>query len=105
MVESNGTISSMYLGIESHGILTFMIQIDGDGDSQGYGGYSCGHGDFLATAIRALLDAFEIKEWEGLKGKNVRVRRDSSYGKIIGIGHIVKDKWVDLDKLSKNRDG
>ncbi len=105
-LEENGTIESIMLGIEGHGILTFMIRLKFSGTGQGFGGYAL-DGDktkakngpgFCAEAIRKVLEAVGVNTWEELPGKNVRVRRESTdwSAQIIAIGHIVEDRWYNI---------
>ena len=106
---ANAKITSTMLGIEDHGILTAMIQLDYGSSSQGFGGFmfdmSRGKGPrkglpFAAEFIRSLLDTLEVNDWESLKGKVVRVRRGQDWNsKIVAIGHIIKDQWCDPEVI------
>lgn len=108
----NARIESTMLGIEDHGIMTFMITLDYGGSAQGYGGYAFDSYDrdnkkrvgsaFGIDAIRSLLEAVGVTRWEDLKGKYVRVERESGWsGKIFAVGHIVESKWCNLGTMSK----
>lgn len=121
--EENGIIESTQLGIEDHGSLSFYLHLKFDGTGQGFGGYCLdepyfdpnapdlksweiekggrfvrrrGHG-FGADLILKILQTLEVNNWENLKGTNLRVRRGDS--RIQAIGHIYKDKWLDMDEL------
>lgn len=96
----NARIVSTFLGIEDHGILTFFLNLEGDGWGQGFGGYFC-KGAFLAASVRKILDTLEVDSWEKLPGRNIRVEANSD--KVYCIGHYLKDKWYDIDKHSKSR--
>lgn len=94
MITKNAIIEGLNLGPEDHGILTLYLRLDyGDGRHQGFGGYPIEkNAGFWLTR---LFETFEIREWSELKGKNIRVilTNDSLDGQILGIGHIIKDKW------------
>ena len=87
---SNGRIRSTMLGFEDHGILSSMIDIEADGWGQGFGGWSL-TGKEMAIFVEGVLKALEVKKWEYLVGKNVRI--DHSHTGVEGIGHIYKDNW------------
>lgn len=118
----NGIISKTHLGFEDHGFATFFLQIDFDGSGQGFGNYAlddpycdpnapdlkpwevkdggrfvrrrgtaCGM-DFILKIIKTL----GVNKWEDLPGTNLRVRHCRS--KIQAIGHIYKDRWLDVDE-------
>ena len=95
------------------------------GCGQGFGGYSLTKPDkrrddddyedrWLGTAwgmsyITRLLEAVGVDEWEKLKGKYVRVKREAGWnGQILGVGHIIDDKWFEPNNDLKeyfNEDG
>ena len=97
----NAKIASTKLG-EEHGCLTAMLYLDGEGWGCGFGGYcldlwfaevgehssSDGYG-----AIIELMKTLEVESWEELNGKYVRVEIEGWGGKILRIGHLMKDKW------------
>lgn len=39
------------------------------------------------------MKTLEVESWEALKGKYVRVEIEGCCGKILRIGHLMKDKW------------
>ena len=103
----NGKITETFLGIEDHGIFTFMLYLDYGGSGQGAGGYGLDTpikvgGTFvrrIGTAggmslIMEILSVVGVEKWEDLKGKHIRVKSD--YDKVHAIGNIIKDKWVDF---------
>ena len=112
MVE-NGKIESTMLGVEDHGILTFFLTLKFEGSGQGFGGYAMDSYDkakkrrigsaFGTDCILQILDTVGVGKWEDLKGKYVRVKRDgdSWADKILAIGHIVEDKWFNIEELAK----
>lgn len=94
----NGKITDTYLG-EDHGCLTANLTIEGDGWGCGFGGYAlaswvdvqkpgCGAG-----AIVMLLRTLDLQQWEQLSGTYVRVKTEGWGGKILAIGHVIKDQW------------
>jgi len=103
-VIDNARIASTFLGIQDHGIMTFLLPIDDGCCSQGYGGFGLDKGrlDIMGegigiNAIRAILECLGVKKWEDLPGTLIRVRRSSrSSDRIDGIGHIIENKWVNL---------
>jgi len=109
----NAKIGYTTLGVEDHGIMTFMIGMEWDGSGQGMGGYALdswskeqdkrvGHADSIMM-IRDIIETVGVDSWEKLKGQYVRIVResDSWSARIIGIGHIVEDKWCFLSDYFK----
>ena len=97
----NGKITSTKLG-EERGCLTADLFLEGEGCGCAFGGYCLDHW-FLETgercssdgygAIIELMKTLEVESWEELNGKYVRVEIDGCCGKILRIGHLIKDKW------------
>ena len=97
----NAKITSTKLG-EEHGCLTADLFVEGEGWACAFGGYcldfwfaevgayssSDGYG-----AIIELMKTLEVESWEELNGKYVRVESEGWGGKIIRIGHLMKNKW------------
>ena len=106
MYVTNAKISSTMLGIEDHGIMTFSLMMDMGGTGQGFGGYALdgragqvGHSKSI-QAIRKILETVDVMRWEDLQGKLVRIRKDSEWnGPIKAIGHIIEDKWFDIEEF------
>lgn len=107
----NARIESTMLGIEDHGIMTFMVTLNYGSSGQGYDGYSFDSYNketkkrvgnaFGIEAIRSLLEAVGVTCWEDLKGKYVRVEREEGWsGKIYAVGHIVESKWCNLGLMA-----
>lgn len=78
------------------------------GATQSFGGFSFDHsarGNTIpsraaAFFIRRILETVEVSKWENLRGKYVRVKRDSN-GKLYALGNILKDSWfTDTEMLS-----
>lgn len=109
----NAKIKSTFLGIEDHNIMTFSIELAGDGWGQCFGhipldSYNretnkrdkdCGKTSLI---IRDLLDTLEIFQWEKLPNQLCRVCRENYSSPITAIGHIFKNKWFRLEDYIKN---
>ena len=98
------------LGIEDHGIMTFFINIDFDGGGQGFGGYALDGGGGTKgdsrsiLCIRKILQTVDVMKWEDLEGKYVRIKKEKEYGgPIKAIGHIIEDKWFDIEEHWKTK--
>lgn len=89
MTIHNAKITSTFLGVEDHGIMTFFVHLEW-GSAIGYGGYgldfhkgpghlrgSNGHG---YQAIRYIIETIGARSWEDLKGKLCRVDFDDGPG-------------------------
>lgn len=102
----NGQIASTKLG-EEHGCLTAEIFLEGSGWGVSFGGYCLDHwfsdvGEYGSSdgygAIIELMKTLEVNSWEQLKGEYVRVEFEGWGGKVLRIGHLMKDKWFSWDK-------
>lgn len=100
------TIRSTFLGVEDHGVFTYILNLDvSDSTGQGFGTYSLDSYDdtkerrtgtaYGAESIMQILDVVGVGKWEDLQGKNIRIQRESGAwsATITRIGHIIKDKW------------
>ena len=97
----NAKITSTKLG-EEHGCLTADIILEGNGWGCAFGGFCLDHwyaetGEHGSTdgygAIIELMKTLEVESWEALNGKYVRVESEDWGGKILRIGHLMKDRW------------
>lgn len=95
----NGRITSTMLGREDHGVLTFMLYVQG-GIIGGFALDQCdcetGERIFKASGLEAIskiLEVVGVDTWEDLPHKCVRFEDDFPITK---IGHITEDKWVEL---------
>jgi hypothetical protein len=105
----NAKITNVSLSMRDHGCLTFNITLDGDGIGCVFGGYVLGHGyvgakEFKGSAagmecLMHIMDTLEVDRWEDLKGQYVRVRDGSWGSSVTCIGHIIKDKWFDIEEF------
>lgn len=96
----NATIRSARVGYERGAFLIPSLQIVGDGWTCGFGAYVCDKQGHLPTAsspsltgfyIMRVLDTLCVESWNDLVGLPVRVVFEG--GKIIKIGHFLKDQW------------
>ena len=102
----NAKIERTMLGVEDHGIMSFMLHLDYGGAGQGAGGYALdqydkerklriGWGPGLLL-LRTILETVGVESWEKLPGQHIRVR--ASHSKVHAIGHFLDDKrWLDFE--------
>ncbi len=107
----NAEIKSTMLGMEGHGIFTVWLNLDFGGSGQGFGGYCLDepkkvdgeHIGRFGTAygmqkIMDLLSCLEVESWEKLPKTHIRVEREDRWnGKILRIGHLLKDRWFTFE--------
>lgn len=106
----NARVTSTYLGVEDHGILTAWVHLDYGGSGQGFGGYGMDkpikeNGEHKGREgvawgmefIRRVLEVTGAESWEKLPGTPVRVR-GVHWGSIDAIGHFIDDKWFEPKK-------
>ena len=104
----NATIIGTSLLIE-RGCLTAWLYVEFDGGGQGFGGHALytekgwktGEANFAGRFIFEILRITKCQEWEKLKGYNIRVKGTQS--KLTGIGHIIEDRWFNLDEAFTNK--
>jgi hypothetical protein len=96
----NAKITGTMLGIEGHGIMSSFIYLEFDGGGVGFGGYRLG-GESGIAYIEEILNVVGVETWEQLKGKHVRVDSEGIGGKALGIGNIIKDKWLYHEEFFK----
>ena len=102
----NAKIADTKLG-EDHGCLTANIFLEGDGWGCFFGGYCLDHwcanaGEHHSSdgygAIIELMKTLEVESWEELKGQYVRVESEDWGGRIIRVGHLLKNQWFACDE-------
>lgn len=110
----NAYIKNVSLSMADHGCLTFGIGIDTDHFYTVVGGYMIGRGHLGAKefdgiskygleAIMRIMGTIGVEKWEDLKGKYCRIVDDGWGSKVTKIGHVIKDKWFDIDKFFKEK--
>jgi hypothetical protein len=109
-VIKNAVIESATITSDDHGLLSAWLQLNYGGSGQGFGGFalylpkSFKHHTLLSPAghyIWRVMEVAEVTEWSKLPGKTIRVKTDSERdfgGRIVAVGHIVKDDWFDPEK-------
>lgn len=105
----NGKITHTKLG-EDHGCLTAYITVEGNSWGCSTGGYCLDHwfnepGEYHSSdgygAIIEIMKTFEVESWEELIGQYCRVETEGWGGKILKIGHLIKDKWFSWGEYFK----
>lgn len=97
----NAVIESARITTGERGFLDCWLYLNyGDSGGQGFGGFvlyvpkSWAHFKIESVAghfIFRVMEIAEVTEWDGLKGKTIRVR--GTYSNISAIGHITKNDW------------
>lgn len=111
----NAKIVDTFLGREDHGIFTYIVTVEYSRGHQGFGIYSLDDGTltnegegfrrgtvFGMEMIIQLLDVLGVESWEKLKGTPCRIQVD---GTIKGIGHFMKDRWLNTAELYESLKG
>lgn len=102
----NAKITSTKLG-EEHGCLTAELYVEGDMWGCGFGGYCLDHwcaeiGKYKSSdgygAIIELMKTLDVTSWENLQDKYVRVEIEGWGGRILKIGHLMKDQWFSFEQ-------
>ena len=113
----NARISDAYIRLDRNEFLTAWLMLDFGGSTQGFGGYAFDTYDKeedlrIGTAwgceyIRRILTTLGVSDWDKLNGLAVRVKKEDGYqGKIVGVGHFIKDKWFEPERhLAFLKDG
>ena len=109
---ANALIESTMLGFEDHGCMVLFLHLKYAGAGQGFGGYGLdepihdANGNFLhrqghafgMELIKRILETVGVDSWEKLPGKYVRADHEDS--KVHRIGHIIEDRWLDVQELA-----
>ena len=105
----NAKITDVFLGYEDHDILTCVVQLEGDGWGQGYGGYALDEWNGRERvptqkgfeSITALMRTLDVRSLYYLKNKYVRIKVDgvASGTKILAIGDLIKDRWFSFEEF------
>lgn len=89
------SIMKTQLGYEDHGLPTaYVTLVLSTGGVQAFGGLNLTSEDEMKKFVTGVLNAVGVSSWEQLPGRLVRVKHAGGpLGNIIGIGHILKEKW------------
>lgn len=68
-LRERGTIDSVFLGEEDHGILTCSIGVKFSGTHQGFGNLCLGNAKYADDFVACLCRTFGVATLDGLKGK------------------------------------
>ena len=109
----NAKITSTSITMADHGCLTFWVTVEGSGFGVSIGGYSIGHGYLGASkfdgngpgleAMMRIMDTVGVDTWEDLKGKYIRIESNGLMKPVNKIGHLIDDKWFDIDEFFKSK--
>lgn len=101
----NAVIDGAQLTIADHGLLSAWLRLNYGFSAQGFGGHSLylpksfqhhpGQANYAGHFIFRCLQIAGVEEWAQLCGKTIRVKKQSEWGAIIAVGHIVNDDWFD----------
>jgi len=104
----NGVIESADIVFSRGFVLDCTLLIKFDGSCQGFGGWVLGGSPFDTSAkcaehdrqanlaadfIGGVMAVAGVERFSDLKGKVIRVERESDFGPIQAIGHPIKDRW------------
>lgn len=82
-------------------IKTAWITLNYGGSGQGFGGRSLGE-KATDAFVYGVLNALECESWESLKGMHCRAIIEDEL--VVGIGHILKDKWFVAREMMTQKD-
>lgn len=94
----NAIIKQTSLGREDARFFSFWLHLEYDGSGQAAGGYCLGDKTGLQI-IDEILKVLEVETWEKLPGTFIRVQ--NTHCKVVAIGHIIKDKWLNFEEFWK----
>lgn len=92
----NVKITQVMLGVEDHGIPTSYLTCEGE-MNQGFGGYDLRPGRAMLNWITGIQRVLGVSDWSKVQGQFARVRRED--GRLVAIGHIVEDRWLEGDSI------
>lgn len=96
-VTRNAIIESTSLGIEDHGIFSFMLMMNVGDYHQGAGGYALDN-EYGMAMIMEILCVVGVGTWEELVRKPIRIKTES--GSIVAIGNLMKDEWLHFEDFT-----
>lgn len=98
----NAVISAATLRQERGFMLDSWIQVDYGDSGQGFGGFALYIGrsgahhrveSFAGHWLWRVMEIAGCEDWEHVVGKAIRCRVED--GRILAIGHIIKDDWFE----------
>lgn len=106
----NARITSVSLGYEDHGILTFGLGLDlAGGMFTTFGGYGLDTYNkttkkrechaYSMQLIVEIMKTVGVEKWEDLKDKYIRVVKEGLNTPIRKIGNLMEDKWFDVKEF------
>lgn len=110
----NAIIRGARIDDADRGLLSAWLDLDYGGSSQSFGGFalylpeSYSHHQLLSHAghfIWRCMEVADVTSWSKIVGKTIRVKLDRPGfgGRIVAIGHIVKDDWFSPSEDFKER--
>lgn len=110
----NAQIKSTSLGAGDAPCFTCYLHLEFDGGGVSFGGYSLDKFDkeldkrigvgMSIDFIQEIMDVVGVSTWEQLKGKYIRLDTEGWGGRALGIGNLLKDKWVYPEEFFKRYD-
>lgn len=97
---NNAIITETFLGLEDHGILTFIIHCKGHSFGAGFGCMGC-NSPALPLALEKLFKVLGVSSWEEIAGSYVRVKSLGFGSELEAIGHLIEERWLTAKELSR----
>lgn len=93
----NAIIENVVVGLHK-GIVTIWLQVTYGAATQGFGGYVCYNPtysgrDCTGEFIYKVLHVLEKENLHELIGAPVRIKKNTSLGQIVSVGHFIKENW------------
>lgn len=99
-----GRIKATFLGIEDHGLFTFVLYIDFGHSGQGFGTYDLTYKKYGIKALRKILEAVGVDSWEQLVGHEIWcTRRNGIITKIEAPAYIKGTTPLDMNILAEEK--
>lgn len=105
----NVKIHDVELSMAKNACLTLTLILEGTRTVYRYGAFTIGHGCINAdqwdghgiglVTMMKIMDVVGVKTWDELPLQYCRIKTDKYGGIIYGIGNIIKDKWIDINKF------
>ena len=105
MESKNAIITSASIRIDRGSFLCVYVYLKYNSGQQGFGGnvlYKEGSNqDLTGFYIDRILSIAGVEDFKDLKGKTVRVKATND--KVIAVGHIVNDDWLNISEDLEDR--